>query len=158
MHGKNGLNPKYTVQLWKTMVLPRMLSGAEVWALSPAETEPLELFQRQFLKQIQGLPDNAATAAVHMLTGVLPIAATLHIRTLTYFRQTVSNPQSVEYGIALQQLALKNDTSCSWYIHIERLAHQYDLPSPYEVVLRTPTKAQWKRMVKPEYRHTGRSG
>jgi hypothetical protein len=38
MHGRNGLNPKYTIHMWTVMVLPCLLSGAEVWTLTPTET------------------------------------------------------------------------------------------------------------------------
>ena len=65
--------------MWNVMVIPCLLSGAEIWALRPAEIEPMERFQRKVMKQLQGLPDNTANAAVYLLSGVLPVAAILHI-------------------------------------------------------------------------------
>lgn len=102
-----------------------MMNRYEVWALTPAETEPLEKFQRKVLKQLQGLSDGTATAAVHILSGVLPIAASIYTRTLTFFRHTVNNPKSVEHELARQELALKDDYSNSWYIHVERIANPW---------------------------------
>ena len=148
LHGKNGLNPKYTIQIWKTMVLPVLLSGAEVWALTQAEAEPLEMYQKRILKQLQGMADNTASAAVYLLSGVLPITAALHIKTLMYYRHTISDPNSVEYALARRQLVLKDESSSSWYIYVEKLAHQYGLPSPYELLQHLPTKTRWKQMVK----------
>lgn len=148
MHGKNGLNPKYTIQIWKTMVIPILLHGAEVWALTPNEMEPLERFQRRVLRQLQGLTDNTASAAVHLLSGVLPIAAMIDIKTLTYYRHTISDPSSIEHQLARRQLVVKDSSSNSWYIHVEKLAYMYGLPAPYELLLCLPKKNQWKNMVK----------
>ena len=49
----NGL----TKPLWSTYVIPRVVYGPEVQKLSRTDVESLEKFQRNCLRQIQGLPD-----------------------------------------------------------------------------------------------------
>jgi hypothetical protein len=148
MHGLNGLNPKYSVHLWNTVALPCLLNGTELWQLTPAETSPLEVFQRSILKQLQGLPDRTATAAVHILTGTLPVAAKIHSRALNLFRSAVADKTSREYQLAQTQLSLKEDGSSSWFMYIEDLAYTYQLPSPHELLEQTPSKESWKTTVK----------
>ena len=44
-----------------------------------------ELFQKRMLKQILSLPTRTADAAVYVLSGILPVEAQIHIRTLVLF-------------------------------------------------------------------------
>jgi hypothetical protein len=148
LHGENGLNPRYSIHLWNTIALPCLLNGTEVWRLNPRETEPLEVFQRSVLRQLQGLPDSAANAAVYLLSGVLPVTARIHMRVLTYFRSVVADRTSREYKLALQQLALKEEGSHSWFTYVEDILHQYQLPNPHDILASTPAKEGWKLLVK----------
>ncbi len=148
MHGLNGMNPKYTIHLWNTVVLPCLLNGTEIWNLTTAEIEPLELFQRKVLKQLQGLPDSTATAAVCLLSGVLPVEARIHARALTYYRSMVADRSSREYRLAQQQLSLKQEGSSSWFLYVEDIAHKYGLPNPHDILAHPPSKDGWKQTVK----------
>jgi hypothetical protein len=47
--------------------------------------EQLELFQKKILKQMLSLPMSCPDPAVYILTGILPIAAQIHIKALTFF-------------------------------------------------------------------------
>ena len=82
MHGRNGMNPIVSKQLWIVYIIPIMLFGVELWKLNKGEVEKLELFQRGKVKQIQGLPTRTATAATLGLIGILPIQAEIHKRVL----------------------------------------------------------------------------
>lgn len=45
------------------------------WALTRPDIEPMERPQRKVPKQLQALQDSTASAALHLLTGVLPVNA-----------------------------------------------------------------------------------
>ena len=64
--------------IWSTFVVPRLLYGLEALLLSKKDTECLERFQRQCLKQIQGLSDKTANTICLVLLGILPLEAVLH--------------------------------------------------------------------------------
>ena len=59
--------------------------GMELLLPSSKPLEQLELFQKRILKQILSLPMSCPGPAVYILTGILPIEAQIHIKTLTFF-------------------------------------------------------------------------
>ena len=59
--------------------------GMELLLPSSKPLEQLELFQKRILKQILSLPMSCPDPAVYILTGILPIEAQIHIKTLTFF-------------------------------------------------------------------------
>jgi hypothetical protein len=147
MHGRAGLNPVISRKLWIIFILPRLLYGTELWVLSKPLLQKLEHFQRVKLRQIQDLPPNTANCVTIGLIGVLPIEAEIDKRVLSLFRNLAANQGSVEANIALRQLATKETSSNSWFIHVKNILEKYNLP-PAHVILHTPpTKPQWKRQI-----------
>ena len=49
MHGKNGISPIITVQMWNTFVIPRLLHGIEPLDVRKKDLEDLEIYQRKYL-------------------------------------------------------------------------------------------------------------
>jgi hypothetical protein len=49
------------------------------------QLEQLEIAQKRLLKQILALPSSMADIAVYILSGILPIEAQMHIRSLVLF-------------------------------------------------------------------------
>ena len=64
------------------------------------------------------------------------------------FRNVVQCKSSVEYSIALRQLAVKNPRSKSSFIQVDGILSKYGLPSAHEILLNTPPKGTWKRTIK----------
>ena len=59
-----GLNPICSAELWRTVGLPRMLYGAELWwGLKKSDIEKLETANKFAAKRIQGLQPNTRSAA-----------------------------------------------------------------------------------------------
>ena len=55
-----------------------MCSGLSTFSLKANQLEPLALFERKILKSILKLSPTAPTAAIHFLTGELPVEGKIH--------------------------------------------------------------------------------
>ena len=84
LHGLNGVNREVSVTLWNLYIKPTLLYGLESIQLSRTDKSKLEKYQRDFLRQIQHLPESIASYSVYILTGLLPIEAEIHSLSLHY--------------------------------------------------------------------------
>ena len=55
-HGVNGVSPQYSISVYTTYVLPRMLYGLDAITLKEKHVKSLEQFHRNILRQLQTLP------------------------------------------------------------------------------------------------------
>ena len=149
MHGRNGISPQLSYQLWKIFVLPRMLYGLEVTTYKSTDMSKLDKFQRKTLRQLQFLPEKPppCNQAVNGLLGAKPVEAVVDQSTLTHFGNILRSEDSIEWELARRQLAVKTNKSKSWFIHVKKLLRKYDLPSPYELLENPPRKDTWKSTV-----------
>ena len=87
----------------------------------------LETYYRQLLRQIQGLPDTVANAAVYLLLDTIPLEAQLHTHVLGLFGSIMSLEDDHPFRkLALRQMALKDGKSHSWFNYIVSIATIYD--------------------------------
>lgn len=147
MHGLNGLNPKINIHLYKTYVLPRLLTGLEAVVISSGEIEPMEVFQRKVLRELQHLSDRCANVALYMLTGILPIEAQLHVKILTMFGAILRNQDS-QAGKLVKGLMNGPPKKGSWTSHVANLLMKYQLGCGEEILNEALTKSTWGRRVK----------
>ncbi len=150
MHGLNGINPRSSKKLWDIYVMPVLLHGLETLILNKTETQELESYYRKCLRQIQHLPDATATPGVYLLIGALPVEAHLHKKILTLLVNMMRRKDSVEREVVQRQLAMKSNKSCSWVIMAKGLLQVYNLPSAFLLLKDTPTKPQWRALVKEQ--------
>lgn len=146
LHGLNGINPKVSWKMICTFAEPRYLYGLEILNLNEGEKKMLNCYQKKTLKQIQHLPERTADAAVFLLLGALPVSARIEINQLSLFHMSISK-ESPELQIAERQLAMKSNSSKSWFMEICKLTNKYNLPSPYDLLASPPSKQVWKREV-----------
>jgi hypothetical protein len=72
------------------------------------------------LKQILSLPTRTADAAVYVLSGILPVEAQIHIRTLVLFNNICNQADNnIEKNLTRRQLIAKSNESSSWFIEIK---------------------------------------
>ena len=147
-HGLNGLNPKTSVRIWKTFVVPRLIHGLEVLVYDEKQVEKIETYQRTTMKQLQHLPPCCSNSVTYLLAGITPIIAELEKRTLTTFVRFIKDKNSAEFHVIRRQLAIKDLTSKSWTTHVRKLLQKFNLPSAFELLITTPTKDKWKAIVK----------
>ncbi|KAK3103705.1 hypothetical protein FSP39_021164 [Pinctada imbricata] len=125
--------------------------GIELLDIRRKDLEELEIYQRKVLKQLQSLPENAASVAVLSLVGAKTIEAEIDTNILTTFLNIAKDPSTIEHKIAHRQLLVKADTSHSWFIKAKHILQKYDLPDPMYLlqnVSSEKTKVKWKQTVK----------
>lgn len=145
LHGRNGLNPLVSARLWTVFGLPRVIYGLEVVSLKASELKTMATYERKLLRQIQYLPDRCATIPIYILSGVMPIEASIDRRLLSMFVGLLKQPESLEYQLIRRQLAVKEGDSYSWVVRVRRLLQKYSLPSAFELWENPPSKENWKR-------------
>ena len=148
LHGGYGVGPEITKHLWSIYVMPRFSYGLEALLLSPKEVTRLEDFYRSNLRAIQVMPKSTATAIIHLLLGVPPFEAQLHISTITFFTNALRREDSLEYSVIQRQLVMKDESAHSWVWHVQSLLQRYRLPSAFELLHEQPSKEQWKYRVR----------
>ena len=146
-HGHNGLNPKPSVYIYNTYVLPSLLFGLETVIVLQADLEKLDKFHKDILRRIQHLPERTALSAVFGLADQFSIEYEFHKRQLSLFGNTIRE-DCVERELAIRQLTLKDHTSKNWFISVKKVLHKYKLSSSYELTENPPSKYQWKTTVR----------
>ena len=145
LHGENGVDPETAMSLLNTYVLPVLLYGLEVIIPSGKAFTMLETQYKRLLKQILSLPITTADPAIYLLSGMLPVEATLHKRILSLFGNITRLPDdSIELRLAKRQLELKTFKSHSWFIEVKKILLKYDLPHPETLIENPPKKLSWK--------------
>ncbi len=108
----------------------------------------LEIFYRKLLKQVQGLPDTTANAAVYLLLDTVPLEAQIHMRILGLLgnitRLEVNHPLR---ALALRQLSVKDKKSASWFMYTQAIAEIYEI-NLFQIITAPWPKLTWKRFVK----------
>ena len=77
--------------------------------------------------------------AIHLLSGVLPAEATIHIRQFSLLQMVAYlGPYNPLHQLAVQNLTSK--VSASWFAALRKTAIIYELPDPLHILLVPPTK------------------
>lgn len=147
-HGNNGNSPAITRQMYLIYILPRCIYGLESMVLKKSHLEVLERYHRKTLKQLMSLPQRTASEAVHLLSGIPPITASLHIRALSLLGAIARSPESIMHQVGLRQLAVKEPNSNSWFVYMYNVTTMYNLPTPHELFKYPIPKVHWKPLVR----------
>lgn len=147
LHGLNGLHPSICLHIYMVYVIPRMLSGLEAVVLQRRDMDELENCHRTFLRDIQNLPPNTATAGVYTLLGALPIEGILDMRCLTLYGAITRSKDTSIYQLARHQLDGEDLPPQSWFRHVQMLHQKYELNQPSTALESPLSKAEWKRYV-----------
>ena len=130
VHGENGLDTETKIHVLRTYVLPVLTCGLEVLLPSDGPLVQLDKFMKRTLKQITSLPVNTPGPAVYVLSGILPMEAQIHTKTLSIYNSICLQDDSVvEKQTAYRQLSVKDHTSSSWFISVSRILLKYDFQS-----------------------------
>ena len=107
----------------------------------------MELYQRKVIRQLLHLPERAATSAIYVLSGQLPVEAEIHKRRLSLYGNIVRNDCN-ERELAYRQLAVKESTSKSWFVALQEVLYKYDMPTAQELLDNPPENLAWKVLVR----------
>ena len=146
MYGENGASPAVSSKMISTYVLPRLVYGLDAVVLNKKQVTRLSVYYRSLLRQIQGLPGRTSNEAVHLLSGTLPLEATLHTRIFSLFGAIQRlNCNHTMYQLAERQLAIGGKHS--WFTLIKNLLKLYNLDLDF-LWNSTWDKLSWKRLIK----------
>ena len=156
--GLNGAGPYIAALQYRTYVAPVLLYGLEAIVPNTKDFSALSLFHRNNLRRIQFLPESTAIPALHLLSGIPPVEALIHIRALNLFRSiiaadTPSPPAIYIRELIMRQLAMKGPKSASWTTYIRQLLIRYQLPNLSLLIESIPEKKRWNQMVKVAVNH-----
>ena len=141
--------------IWSTFVVPRLLYGPEALFLTKKDIECLERFQRQCLKQIQGLPDKTANTICLALFGILHLEAVLYKNALTTFMNMIRCKGSIENYLALRKIVMKDENDKSWFMYVWETLGLYNYPSIFQLFNNPPSKTEsWKRIMNDAVNNT----
>ena len=140
-HGNNGQDPETTIHLLQTYILPILVYGMEVVLPRGKHLDSLEKFYKKYLKLLLSIPVTTVDPAVYILSGTVPIEATIHKRALVLFGNiTRLAPESIEKQVAYRQLSIKGHKSNSWFVAIRKICFKYELMHPLELLQEPPWK------------------
>ena len=67
--------------------------------------------------------------AVYCLLGARPIEQEIDLKKLSFLVSILYNDSSIEAALAKRQMAVKDSSSNSWFIHCNQILHKYKLPN-----------------------------
>ena len=126
-HGVNGISPSYTINIYRTYVLPRLTFGLEAVVLKEKQIQSLESYHRTTLRELQSLPKRTAKCAVYLLAGTLPLEGLLDIQIASLLHMAGGQRNTILFEIGMYQLSTKNTKSTSWFIYAARRLARYNL-------------------------------
>ena len=152
-HGFTGTGPQVAAMKYRQFIQPILLYGLEALVLSKTDRDILASYHRETLRCIMHIPKSSAIPAIHLLIGMPPIEATLHIRVMTLLRSVLAAESGKPPAIYIRdlmrhQLTMKNPDSSSWAPYVKKLLEEYKLPRSSELLTNPPSKNQWRKMVK----------
>jgi hypothetical protein len=142
LHARKGMSPIVSAKLWQTYVIPRSLYGIEVLNYTNTDILKFERLQLQICRQIQGLPNRTANAAVYILLGLEPIQSVVDKLLLTFFGCIIQDEDSIEYRIVERQLQMPSENINTFVNRLKAVLHKYGLPKPDELLETVATKQQ----------------
>ena len=99
------------------------------------------------LRNFQTLPTRAATCAVFLLLGALPIDAEIHRRQLSFVHSILACDNSTIQGLTDRQLIMNFDNPHSFFCKVAGTLTLYELPTIRQLKQHLSSKLTWKLTV-----------
>lgn len=93
-HG--GLNPRVSVKLWKSVALPYMLYGCELWYLNLQQFKKLDKIVNVFSRIAQSLLPGTSGSAARGLLGLVSIKTEINKQKLYFLGRIINSSLSVD--------------------------------------------------------------
>ena len=111
----SGISPSYTINIYRTSVLPRLTFGLEAVVLKEKHIQSLESYHWTTLRELQSLPKRTTKCAIYLLAGTLPLEGLLDIQIASLLHMAGGQRNTVLFVICMYQLNIKNTKSTSWF-------------------------------------------
>jgi hypothetical protein len=145
LRGRKGVSPKVALSIYNIYILPILAYGLEVLLPETKDLQPAISYHKKLLLQLCSLGDNVAAPTPYILSGILPLEATVHKKALGFLVAMVRRVDSLERQLIDRQLILKEDKS--WVTRVSTLLCLYELP-PLDTLLEAlPSKGVWAGQV-----------
>ena len=106
------------------------------------------MFLRKYIKFILSLPTKNPGPVVYILTDMLPVEGQIHIKALTFVNSICHlEEKSVEKQLALRQMNIKNSSSNSWFVQVNKILLRYELRDLGEQLNNPVSKVMWRKQV-----------
>ena len=151
------VNPKLAAHLWKTVALPHILYGCELWYLKNQHIKGLERVLNVFCRVTQGLIPGSSGSAARGLLGLHSIKAEIGKRKLYLLGRIINSSSSLAYRKLFIRKLIKwkwrqsNSTMSGFIPDIIKLLVDVNLLGYVTEFLRNdkfPVKIIWKKIVK----------
>lgn len=155
--GSPYLNPLTLASLYKSVVLPSVLYGCELWNNpTAADCQRLQVFQHSLCKSAQNLPSRTRSDICESLLNILPISTEIDTRKLLFF----GRPCRMSYQTLPKQIFLVRlfsyfeglgKSQCGFIPDVINLMNTYDLLTYLYQWVESgsfPSKLSWKNIVK----------
>ena len=128
-HGNNGISPAFTIPIYRTYVIPRLMYGLEAITIKDKHLSQLDRYHRNTLRELQTLPTRTAKCAIHLLAGTPPppLECLLDQQIVSLLCSVSNHPDSPLARIGIYQLAIKDLKSTSWFIYSARRLARYKI-------------------------------
>ena len=142
-------NQAAALSVHNSFSLPVLLSGIAPLTLTSTEVDVLDKHFKNILKSLMKLPDKSPDLVIYFLAGTVPIRAHINRRQLSLFGMITRLPTNILHATASTILSSDPDSSKSWFVsNIRRLCNQYSLPSPLQLLQNSPSKNNYKKLIK----------
>ena len=145
------LHPLTSLHLYRSLCLPILLYGSEVWTFTKTELLMLERFHRKILRTIQGLPTRCPSLALLQLLGVPSISHLIALRSLSFIVSTLYLPDD---AVAKRVLLFKisgSATKSGLISRYQTLFPTFDLPALSSIIQKPPLPSAWKVFLKKHF-------
>ena len=143
------INPCTSIHLYKSLCLPILSYGLDIWCPSTTELTMLERSQLKILRTILGLPSHVPSKGIHFLSGTIPMQLIHMSKQLSFIRNTLALPESATPRLLLLHRATSQHCPLTSIIHsYNSTLEALSLPSIMELALDLPPKMAWKALSK----------
>ena len=160
LEGIGKLNPMSASKLYRSICLPKLLYGCEVWQPSPESIEKMEKVHCEIGRKIQWLPDTCARPVCYSHLGWMSVDAYIDVARLMFLWNLISLPYWTIYN-RLTIRAISKARVPHENVHDGPIAVLYDTALKYGLgewvreMVDTgciPSKQSWKKSVKQNVR------
>lgn len=148
------LNPKVSAKLWKSIALPYMLYGCELWYLNGQQSRDLEKVLNMFCRVAQSLLPGSSGSAARGLLGLHSITTEINKRKLYFLSRIINSDTCLAHRKLFVRRLIRwkwKSTKMSGFIpDIMKVLEDFDLLGYVTDFIKNdcfPSKARWKSIV-----------
>jgi hypothetical protein len=153
---RHGMNPIFSTKLLRTVVMPAVLYGCELWTnISRKSAENLETFQRFAARRIQGLDPQSPTPCTVYTLGLLTMEKSIHKNQLYFWNRLCRSEFNHFYKkLFIARLCTFPEVTPKpkqgFVKHIHQIMEKYkidDFFQDYLIHREIPSKREWKLFI-----------